>query len=127
MTINNPDEFMDNLWDWAIVDGCFGNTRIKVSDLDGIVERNGKFLAYETKSPNVDIPTGQMIMFRHLIDTGYFTVMVIWGERNKPEKTLLMTSKVTQEYCNADTATLRHITSLWFSYANGTPPVKFSE
>lgn len=127
MTIENPDEYLANIWDWAILDGCFGKTKIKPTDIDGFVERNGKFLAIETKSPGVEIKTGQMLTFKRLIDTGYFTVLLVWGSANKPQKITLMTSKTTIDYEAADLDTLRRITERWFEWANQTPTPKFSE
>lgn len=127
MTINNPDEFMDSLWDWAILDGCFGKTRIKPTDMDGLVERNGKFLGLETKKPDVEIPMGQRITFENLIKSGNWTIIVAWGFRNEPQKLMLMTSKTTRIYEDADINTFRNIVSQWFEYANSTQPPKFSE
>ena len=125
MTINNLDEFVNNLWDWSILDGCFGNTRIHPTDVDGLVERNGKFLLIEAKSPGVEIKTGQMIMFNKLVHTGYFTVILVWGEINNPEKITLMTSKTIEVYENISLDKLREITSKWFIWANQTPTPKF--
>ena len=31
MTINDPEAFCAGLWDWAILDGCFGDTAIMPS------------------------------------------------------------------------------------------------
>ena len=53
MTINDPVKFCAGLWDWGILNGCFGDTLIKPTDIDGFVERNGKFLFFETKSPPI--------------------------------------------------------------------------
>ncbi len=117
MTIENPSEYLRNLWDWAILDGCFGETRIKPTDIDGFVERNGYFLAIETKAAGVEVKQGQMIVFNKLIETGKFTVLVIWGKPGKPEKMLLITRKETKEY-SGGMDSLRFIVSKWFQYAN---------
>lgn len=127
MTINNPEEYLSNIWDWSILRGCFGETRIEPTDIDGFVERNGKFLAIETKSPGVEIKTGQMITFKRLIDTGCFTVALVWGEPGKPEKITLMTSQTTLEYDHANLEQLRKIVSQWFKYANQTPMPDFRD
>lgn len=82
---------MNSIWDWGFLDGCFSNTGIKVSDLDGIVERNGRFLVFETKSPGADIPTGQAIMFESMVATGLFNVMLIWGKPSTPERIRIYT------------------------------------
>lgn len=78
------DKFVDNLWDWGFLDGCFGNTRVKVTDIDGMIERRGYFLILETKLPDVEIPKGQSILFDALVSTKRFRVLIIWGERNNP-------------------------------------------
>lgn len=84
---------MKALWDWAILDGCFGTSNIHPTDMDGLVERKGKFLLIETKSPNKAVPEGQAIMFNHLLKTGVFTIIVVWGETDKPEYLLVWGSK----------------------------------
>lgn len=83
MTINNLKAYVDNLWDWGFLDDCFGNTRIRVTDVDGLVERNGCFLLIEAKSQGKPVPMGQKILFRSLTQKG-FTVLVLWGEPNIP-------------------------------------------
>ena len=84
MTIQNTDLFMSGLWDWAILDGCFGGTKIKPTDIDGFIERNGKFLVIETKRTGAMLKNGQMIMFKSMIKTGVFTVVIVWGMKNCP-------------------------------------------
>lgn len=128
MTIEDPAKFCAGLWDWGELTGCFGETRIMPTDLDGFVERNGKFLVLETKAPGAAIPKGQQITFDRLVSTGFFTVVVVWGETNKPQRILLMTSQITKTYQVADMAMLRWIVSSWFQWANSsfTPPPSFS-
>lgn len=125
MTIENPDEYLSNIWDWGILRGCFGGTKIEPTDIDGFVERNGKFLVIEAKSPGVELKTGQLITFKRLIDTGCFTIIVVQGETNSPERITLMTRKTTQDYEGADLETLRHIVASWFRWANQTPVPRF--
>ena len=93
MTIKNLDKFIAGLWDWAILDGCFGNTQISPTDFDGFVERHGKCLILEAKSPGVSIPVGQMRAFKTLIGTGIFTIIIVWGEKNKPQEIQVMTRR----------------------------------
>lgn len=85
MSIRNIDSFVKNLWDWKILDGCFGKSRISPTDIDGLVERRGKFLMLEGKSLGKDVPTGQQIMFNNLVKTGVFTIIIVWGDPNAPE------------------------------------------
>jgi hypothetical protein len=41
MTINKLDAYVAGLWDWVCLDGCFGDTKIRPTDIDGLVERRG--------------------------------------------------------------------------------------
>jgi hypothetical protein len=118
MTINNIKSYVDNLWDWGILNGCFGNTNIKPTDIDGIVERNGEFLLLEAKSPHKEIPRGQQIMFNNLMKTGIFTIMVIWGNVNKPEEIQITNKLGIGEKEPCDLAKFRESVVRWFSYAN---------
>jgi len=117
MTIHNQTAYIANLWDWGFLDGCFGHTRIKITDLDGLVERNRHFLFIEAKSPGKEVPLGQRILFDHLIENEANTVLVIWGEPNKPMYAQIWGS----DPFSADVDTLQRIVSDWFRMANGQP------
>ena len=78
MTIRNVEKFVDSIQDWAILDGCFGSTRIKPSDIDGFVERCGVCLFLEGKGIDAPLTTGQAIAFLTLAKQGN-TVIVFWG------------------------------------------------
>jgi hypothetical protein len=73
---------METLWDWSPLNDCFANTTIRVSDLDGIVERNGHFLVLDGKRPDLngrrDIQNGQRLLYKRLAETG-FSVIVFHG------------------------------------------------
>lgn len=83
MTIRNKDAFDAQQWDWGFLDGCFGNTNIRVTDVDGLVERNGQFLMIESKGAGVPIPLGQKIMHDQWVRRGN-SLLVVWGEPNIP-------------------------------------------
>lgn len=85
MTIQNKKAFMGALWDWGFLDSCFGNTRIRVSDLDGMVERKNRHLVIEGKGPGVPVKKGQEILFASLVKKG-FAIIVIWGNPDKVEQ-----------------------------------------
>jgi hypothetical protein len=128
MTIENDEAYLASLWDWACLDGCFGGTMIKPSDVDGRVERNGKVLEIETKLPGVSIPMGQEIMMTTLVQVYGFTEMIVWGHPGKPEKIELRTPHITKVYENTSLDTLRGIVKQWFRWAdNQTPAPKFSD
>jgi hypothetical protein len=117
MTINNPELFMAGVWDWAILDGCFGNTRIRPTDIDGCVERNGHFLYFETKRPGAHIPFGQLLTYRGWVNKGD-SVIVIWGEKNKPQRLQVFTPRHRppdgKVYAYADVTKLRQLVGQWF-------------
>ncbi|MGH9249745.1 MAG: hypothetical protein ACRD0W_09565 [Acidimicrobiales bacterium] len=74
-------------WDWAILKGCFGMTGIEPTDLDGLVERNGHYLLLETKDATEHgLDVGQHITFSGLARDKDFTVIIIYGLRNQPER-----------------------------------------
>lgn len=120
MTIRNLDKYVASLWDWGFLNGCFGDTRIKVSDLDGIVERNGEFLVLEAKSPGVSIPKGQQIMFERMVQSGKHTVFVLWGTPSTPERVRVYSAKSPNGVeLDATVDMIRHFVSAWFNRANG--------
>jgi len=123
MTINNPEKFVAGLWDWAILDGCFGDTKIKPTDVEGEVERHGYFLRLETKAPGANIPDGQRYYLEALVNTGYFSVIVVWGNTNETEKIMTMTHREVTYYENATNENLRGLVKRWFEWANNKTPV----
>lgn len=119
MTIKNIDYYVNNLWDWSVLDGCFGDTNIQVTDLDGVVERNGRFLILECKSHDADIPTGQDILFRRLMKTGYFTIFVIWGNPGIPEKMCAYDKHGGKQFFHeVNIEVLRNFVGKWFERSN---------
>jgi len=127
MSIHNAEKFVSTLWDWGCLDGCFGQTRIKPTDVDGMVERNGEFLWMETKSPRVAIPTGQMRMFEQLTRLGVFTVLIIWGNPGCPEELLLIRKKGRKRYANTCIYELRSVVAAWFEFAQGKRDTPFCD
>ncbi len=114
MSIYNKDAYFASLWDWKILKGCFGNTLIEPTDVDGLIERNGKFLLLETKLPGVKINKGQEIMFDNLIKINGFTILVIWGHPGCPEQLQFWRRKIYK----ADIKLLRTMITRWFQFAN---------
>lgn len=65
-------------WDWRPVFGSFADN-VRPMDIDFIVERNGRFLVFETKAPGVEIAQGQRRALQALSRLPQFTVAVLWG------------------------------------------------
>jgi len=76
--IRSVASFMRSLPDWTEFNDCFAPSRIRISDIDGIVERNGQFLVLDFKHPNATLNTGQRILYQQLARKG-FTVVVVYG------------------------------------------------
>jgi len=119
MTINNPDAYVAGIWDWGILGGCFGQTKIEPADVDGLVERNGKFLLIEAKGPTADLKQGQRITYEALQKTGVFSILIVWGDTNKPERMELWTRSDKVIYNKAGLQKFREIVSKWFAWADG--------
>lgn len=119
MTIKNAQAFVDGQWDWAILKDCFGG-KIEPSDIDGQIERNGFFLYLEAKSPNVKIPLGQEILMQNRVRDGISTYIIIWGEKNTPEKLRVYypAPYVIPHDIYGGLDTLRDYCSRWYRYAN---------
>ena len=64
--------------DLTVLDECFPG-RIAMTDVDGLVEIDGRFLFIEWKRRG-DVPAGQRIMFERLTKHPEFTVLVILGD-----------------------------------------------
>lgn len=90
MTIHNMEKFVDSIQDWAILEGCFGASRIRPSDIDGFVERRGVCLFLEGKGEGVPLTTGQSIAFSTLAKQGN-TVIVFWGKDHAISKMRVIT------------------------------------
>lgn len=118
--IHNPDKFIEGFWNWDILKGCFGDTKIKVMDIDGAIERNGKFLFIETKSLDAseDIPMGQHIFFKMLVKNNGFIVIVVWGDKDNPVRAKTYTINSISEPFDCDIDKLKDMVSQWFEYAN---------
>jgi len=72
----------DGVFDWDFLLPAFAGTKIQPTDIDGMVERYGRILLFETKNPDKDIPLGQRIAFETLlkIGEGKICLMVLYGK-----------------------------------------------
>ena len=124
MTIHNLDAYIGALWDWGFLNDCFVGTTIRVSDLDGIVERNGWFLVIEAKGSGKPIPRGQMIAFSALANKG-FTILMVWGQPNSPEAMQVWypNREEPQPQRAATIDDIKNIVSRWFNWANANGSV----
>jgi hypothetical protein len=78
--IKNKQHFVNSLWNWDFLSSTLPG-KVRISDIDGILRNNGHFLVIETKFPGAEIPIGQTILFDQLVDTGFFTIFILWGKQ----------------------------------------------
>lgn len=65
--------------DWGFLDTAFpGN--IRVSDMDGWVEKNGNLLLLEWKRTGASLPIGQEIAFKNLSNQNSIIAFVLHGD-----------------------------------------------
>jgi len=117
MTIRNMDKFIDSITDWAILDGCFGTTRIRPSDIDGFVERKGVCLFLEGKGLDAPLTTGQAIAFSTLAKQGN-TVIVFWGRDRDIARMRVITKSDPGVVKSCSLKDLRSAVKSWYEAAN---------
>jgi hypothetical protein len=120
MTIRDVEKFLAGIWDWGFLDQCFEGTKIRVTDIDGFVERNGKFLVLETKQKGVAIPNGQRIMFENMQKTGLFTSVILWGQKNAVEDMQVYYSTQKTPKKAASNEDFQRLVNWWFNHVNNT-------
>ena len=118
MTIQNPEAYVAGQWNWGILKGCFGQTKIEPTDIDGFVERKGKFLLLETKAPSVELKDGQRFTYEALWQTRLVTIIIIWGKTNIPEAIEIWTQHKKMPREPADLKRLRSVVTAWFKWAD---------
>lgn len=127
--IRDRAKYDRGIWDWGILQGCFGDTQITPTDIDGCVERHGKFLYLETKRPGIPVPKGQLIVLQQLARQGD-AVLVVHGEQDQVERITKLTPFGEQAYEGADNGTLRQVVADWYAWADGQadapPPYKLA-
>lgn len=73
-----------NWWEWGWLSDVFPRG-ISPTDIDALVEINGKFLFIETKAPGKTVETGQRLALERLRDVTGAWLLYIWGPRNDPK------------------------------------------
>ena len=131
-TIRHPDTFrkhqpagFDGAFDWSWTAGCFGNTKIEPMDFDGVVERKGNFIVFETKNVGKAIPQGQMMTLNELWHRGGVTLLFVYGKMKFEKATYILAKKklrreqVSGKITDLDSA--RKFVKDWYEYADRHP------
>lgn len=103
-------------FDFDILSGCFGDTKISPTDIDLLVERKSKFLVIEFKTEGVKVPDGQRWSLEALSRIGGFVVLIVWGYPPTEITAYEVIGRVDKEAHTLDE--LRSFVSRWFEYAN---------
>lgn len=118
MTIRDMDGYIASLWDWGILNGCFGTAPIAATDVDGLIERRGLFLVIETKRPLAHIPQGQAILQKNLVKLEKFTVLNVWGYQNEPVQMQIITKDQVGQPLPCNIVAFRRVVTAWYELAN---------
>lgn len=134
MTVTYPDAFhrspaagFDGVFDWDFLIPAFEGTGIQPMDFDGVVERNGQFLVFETKEGNKPIPFGQQLALERAVETGFWTVIVLRAKRSVDVAGwdcwfLGKKARVTKKYIEGDATALVAFVRRWFLSASRRKP-----
>jgi hypothetical protein len=116
--IKDRKVFAERLWDWEFLNDCWEG-RIRPTDIDGVVERNGYFLFLEGKPLRGKLGDGQKILFKMLTkEFKKSSVFILYGEPGYPkEYQQIIGGKIlNKKSCN--TKEIKRIFSTWFKAVN---------
>ncbi len=85
-------------------------------DFDGVVERKGHYLVFETKDLGVEIPPGQKMCLERLRNAKSFTVVKIWGKKIPEKIEIVYPNGVKKSYHGIEEAKER--VKAWYEAAD---------
>ena len=125
--LKSPAAGFDGVFDWSWTEGCFGEGKITPMDFDGVVERKGNFIVFETKNPGTPIPLGQMYTFESAYKLNCFTIVFIEG-KERPESAMAwcqpgFNKSIKMKYYKpiTDMVKFKGFISGWYDYAENNP------
>jgi hypothetical protein len=123
-----PPAGFDGQFHWEFTKGAFGPV-IMPMDLDGIVERNGRFFVFETKhSEDVSIPWGQQRTLKALVRTGFFSVMVLYGKSADEITSYIIWHENTERLVKPANAELVYAAcAQWYEWVNSLPAPEYPD
>lgn len=113
----------DGAFDWSWTQGHLGNGKITPMDFDGVVERKGNFIVFETKGAMVPIPRGQLMTLEAAYRLGVFTILLIEG-KTTPESAQawcqpgFKNGMRMRQHVPTDSDRLGRFVGDWYDFAN---------
>jgi hypothetical protein len=98
------------------------NSKFLPSNVDGIAERNGKFLIMEWKRPNERISKGQELLLKALAKLPNFVVIIIIGNTDNGmnvEKFYYLQPIGKNVLIGTSTQEFKDYYTFWYEWANG--------
>lgn len=117
---HSPAAGFDGVFDWSWTQGCFGKGRITPMDFDGVVERKGNFILFETKNLGVPIPDGQIYTLQAAHRLGCFTIFLIHG-KTAPEMAQVWYPGTEKRHVFEGVDAIRERVAAWYEYAEANP------
>lgn len=117
---HSPAAGNDGVFDWSWTKGCFGEGKITPMDFDGVVERKGNFILFETKDLGVPIPVGQMYTLESAHRLGCFAIFLIHGKTH-PESCQIWYPGTDKREVVEGVEKIKAKVSAWYAYADKNP------
>jgi hypothetical protein len=123
MNIRNLAAYQSSVWDWSWLNGAFGGSLIRVSDIDGMVERRGNFLMFEGKKGGV-VSNGQSIMFDAWVRNGNALLLLHGMDHGDRDMIIVARGGLWSHESspiNGNRQTVRRLCDDWYQWANQNP------
>jgi hypothetical protein len=116
--IRDRRKLAESLWDWDFLNDCWSG-RIRPTDIDGVVERNGYFLFLEGKPANGFLTEGQRITFKALTQSFKTAeVLILYGEPGFPNFYQRIFAGIISEKKPCNRMRIQAICRAWFNAVN---------
>lgn len=132
--IRNFDNVAGGMMNYTFLDDCIPGLKNRVCDADGLSELKNQFFVFENKDKlcksTESIPLGQRIMFQAMLNTGYFTILILFtklDENRYPTDGNYLLLLPTGEFYygpNIGITTTREIFAWWYGKVNARTDIK---
>jgi hypothetical protein len=116
-SLRNPAAPDASRWDWYWLDGCFGPTKISLTDVDQLVyavERNDAILWIEVKRPGQEPGQGQRLLLEAFSRKDRCVALILWGRHDAPETAQWIVDGKSCEIVAADREQVAEWVHKWF-------------